>query len=251
MPQGGCVVSGRFAEGARAAVFGASGGIGEAFVRALVQDDSVAEVHAFSRRPIPSVGKVTGLVCDPLNEDDLAGAAGGLRAGGPLDLVICAVGTLHGDGYAPEKAFGQLTPGAFEEVMRINALAPALVAKHTWPLLTEKRPSRLALLSARVGSIADNRLGGWHSYRASKAALNMLIRGLSIEVARKNENAVVVGLHPGTVDTPLSQPFQRGVPEGKLFTPDYAAGAMLDVLAALGPEASGGVFDYAGESVPA
>jgi NAD(P)-dependent dehydrogenase (short-subunit alcohol dehydrogenase family) len=241
----------RFGPGATAAVFGASGGIGEAFVHALAEDQGIARVFAFSRRGVPSAGKVTGLTCDPLDEASLASAAEVLREAGPLHLCVSAIGTLHGEGYGPEKAFRQLEADAFTQVLRINTLAPALVAKHCAPLLASDRPSALALLSARVGSISDNRLGGWHSYRASKAALNMLIRGLSIEVARRNDQAVVVGLHPGTVDTELSKPFQRGVPEGKLFTPAHSAEMMLSALAGLTPEDSGNVYDYAGERVPA
>ena len=241
----------RYGQDLTVAVFGASGGIGAAFVTALAADPNVATIHAFSRAPQPSAGKVIGLQCDPLDEGDLARAADAIRASGPLALGISAIGTLHGEGYSPEKAFRQLAPQAFETVMRVNALGPALVAKHMAPLLPKDRPAGLGLLSARVGSISDNRLGGWHSYRASKAALNMLIRGLSIELARSHEQAFVLGLHPGTVDTALSEPFQRGVPEGKLFTPERSAAGMLDVLAAATPEMSGGVFDYAGERVPA
>ena len=241
----------RYGQDLTVAVFGASGGIGAAFVDALAADPNVATVHAFSRAPQPSAGKVIGLQCDPLDEGDLARAAEAIRASGRLALGISAIGTLHGEGYSPEKAFRQLAPPAFETVMRVNALGPALVAKHMAPLLPKDRPAGLGLLSARVGSISDNRLGGWHSYRASKAALNMLIRGLSIELARSHEQAFVLGLHPGTVDTALSEPFQRGVPEGKLFTPERSAAGMLDVLAAATPEMSGGVFDYAGERVPA
>ena len=247
----------RYGPGARVAVFGASGGIGAAFVRALAEDDQVAEVFAFSRRAVPSAGKVTGLVCDPLDEGALGDAAAAMKAGGPMHVVVSAIGTLHGPlpsrdkGYGPEKAFRQLDPEAFGQVMAVNALAPALVAKHTAPLLAKDRPAALALLSARVGSISDNGLGGWHSYRASKAALNMLIRGLSIEVARRAEQAIVVGLHPGTVDTALSEPFQRGVPDGKLFTPERSVAGMLGTLNGLRPDDTGWVFDYAGERVPA
>ena len=241
----------RYGEGLTVAVFGASGGIGAAFVDALAADPSVATIHAFSRAPQPSAGKVIGLQCDPLDEADLARAADAIRASGPLALAVSAIGTLHGEGYTPEKAFRQLNPDAFTEVLRVNALAPALVAKHCAPLLPRDRPSAIGLLSARVGSISDNRLGGWHSYRASKAALNMLIRGLSIELRRTHEHAAVIGLHPGTVDTALSQPFQRGVPDGKLFTPERSAGGMLDVLAAATPAMSGLVYDYAGEQIPA
>ena len=241
----------RYGPDATACVFGASGGLGAAFVHALAEDPQVGRVFAFSRRPQPSAGKVTGLVCDPLDQGSLGAAAGVLASASPLHVAVSAIGTLHGDGYEPEKAFRQLEPAAFEQVMRVNALAPALVAGRVAPLLAKDRPSVLALLSARVGSISDNRLGGWHSYRASKAALNMLIRGLSIEVARRAERAVVVGLHPGTVDTPLSAPFQRGVPEGKLFAPERSVAGMLTVLNGLSAEDTGGVFDYAGERVPA
>ena len=241
----------RYGQDLTVAVFGASGGIGAAFASALAGDPRVATVHAFSRAPQPSAGKVIGLQCDPLDEDDLARAADAIRASGPLALAVSAIGTLHGGSYAPEKAFRQLDPHAFTEVMRVNALAPALVAKHCAPLLPKDRPGAIGLLSARVGSISDNRLGGWHSYRASKAALNMLIRGLSIELARTHEQAAVIGLHPGTVDTELSKPFQRGVPEGKLFTPERSVRGMLDVLAGATPEMSGNVYDYSGEQVPA
>ena len=241
----------RFEPGLNACVFGASGGIGSALVHALARDPSVRGIHAFSRRPVPSTGKVTGLICDPLKDDDLARAAEAAKAAGPQHLVLIATGTLHGETYGPEKAFRDLEEDAFLEVMRINALAPALIARHMAPLLDRERRSVLAALSARVGSISDNRLGGWHSYRASKAALNMLLRGLSIELARRNPNAVVAGLHPGTVDTPLSAPFQRNVPEGKLFATDYVGEALLDVVSRLTPEQTGRVLGYAGKEVPA
>lgn len=118
-------------------------------------------------------------------------------------------------------------------------------------LMPRKERSVFAALSARVGSISDNRLGGWHAYRASKAALNMLVRNYAIEQARRAPGAICVGLHPGTVDTSLSRPFQSGVPEGRLFTPDEAAGYLLDVIDALGPDDSGRCFDWAGKQVPA
>lgn len=235
----------RFGRGFRAAVFGAGGGIGSAFVDALTGE--AGEVFAVSRSPGASGG--IALACDPLNEDDLAHAFAAM--GGPVPLVISAVGTLHGEGYGPEKAFRQLEPAAFEQVMRVNALAPAMIAKHAALALPKDAPATIALLSARVGSISDNRLGGWHSYRAAKAALNMLIRGLSVELARTHPQAVVLGLHPGTVDTALSAPFQRGVPDGKLFTPERSVRGMLEVIALSGPEQSGHVYDYAGEQVPA
>ncbi|MEZ5744869.1 MAG: SDR family oxidoreductase [Sphingomonadaceae bacterium] len=137
------------------------------------------------------------------------------------------------------------------DVFAVNTIGPALIAKHFLPLLPRDRRAIFAALSARVGSISDNRLGGWHSYRASKAALNMLVRNFAIEVGRNNREAVVVALHPGTVDTSLSDPFQSGVPDDKLFTPAFSAAKLLDVLSSLEPQDSGGHFDWAGKPVPA
>ena len=135
------------------------------------------------------------------------------------------------------------------EVFRINTIGPALLAKHFLPLLRRDKKSAFAAISARVGSIGDNRLGGWASYRASKAALNMLLRTFSIEQARVNKNSVVVGLHPGTTDTGLSRPFQGNVPEGKLFTPAFVAERLLGVLDGLTPDATGQVFAWDGKRI--
>ena len=131
----------------------------------------------------------------------------------------------------------------------INSIGPALVAKHFLPLLPDEGRAGFAALAARVGSIGDNRLGGWYSYRASKAALVMLMRTYSVELARKKPDAFCVTLHPGTVDTQLSEPFQRNVPEGKLFTPEFSASSLLDVLDGIGPEQSGRQFAWDGEEI--
>ena len=210
---------------ARAAVIGASGGIGAAFVAALTAAGS--EVIALSRADL-----------DITDETSIAAAAA--RIGAPLDLVIVATGLLHGNGVAPEKAMRDLSAATLARYFAVNATGPALVAKHFLPLLARDRRAVFAALSARVGSISDNRLGGWYGYRASKAALNQLIRTLAIELARTRPEALCVALHPGTVDTGLSQPFQRGVPD--LFTPERSAAAMLAVLAGLTPADSGGCF---------
>ena len=124
-----------------------------------------------------------------------------------------------------------------------------MIARHALDALDRRDKAVFAALSARVGSISDNRLGGWHGYRASKAALNQIIRTLSIELARKRPDAICAGLHPGTVDTGLSEPFQRNVPDGKLFTPDYAAERLLSVIDGLTAEQSGRCFDWAGEEI--
>ena len=143
-----------------------------------------------------------------------------------------------------------LDAASLAAVMAVNAIGPALVAKHLLPLTPRDRPSLFAALSARVGSIGDNHLGGWHAYRASKAALNMLIRTLAIEHARSRPLGVCVALHPGTVDTPLSAPFQAGVAPAKLFTADRSAAALLSVMDGLGPTDTGGFFAWDGAPIP-
>ena len=237
----------------RAAVIGATGGLGRAFVEALAAADAVATVLALSRRGDAPTGK--RIEAGRIDTDDeasiAAAAAAAKQATGGLDLVLVATGMLHGpDGIQPEKTWRQLTPEAMLRVYHTNTVGPALVAKHFLPLLPREGRCVFAAISARVGSIEDNGLGGWHSYRASKAALNMLIRNFAIELGRKNDQAVVVGLHPGTVDTRLSSPFRSGVPEGKLFTPAYSAEAMLATLDGLEGADSGGLFAYNGERLP-
>lgn len=233
----------------RCAVFGASGGIGGALVRALAVRDDVGEVHAGARSgAVPVHGKVHPFRFDLLDEGSIAHAA--KTIGGPLDLVLVATGILHrGDGSGPEKSYRALDPAAMAELYAVHAIGPAMIARHTLPLLARNRRSVFAALSARVGSISDNRLGGWHSYRAAKAALNMLVRNFAIELARSNPAAVVAGLHPGTVDTDLSRPFQKGVADGKLFTPAFAADMLLGVIDGLRPGDSGKVFAWDGREV--
>ena len=242
-----------FARPVRAAVIGAAGGIGGAFVDHLAADANVATVLALARsRRVPAGDKIEPGMIDTDDEASIAAAAERAKqTQGGLDLVLVATGMLHGpDGLQPEKTWRQLTPEAMLRVYRTNTVGPALVAKHFLPLLPREGRCVFAALSARVGSIGDNGLGGWHSYRASKAALNMLIRNFAIEIGRKNDQAVVVGLHPGTVDTGLSKPFQGGVPEGKLFTAKHAAEAMLATLDRLEGTDSGGLFAYDGERLP-
>ena len=152
--------------------------------------------------------------------------------------------------FNPEKTWRSLNAAALAKAFRINTVGPALVAKHFLPLLARRRKSAFAVLSARVGSISDNRLGGWYAYRASKAALNMLIRTLSIELKRSNRDALCIALHPGTVDSRLSKPFQGNVPDGKLFSPDVAANHLLSVIDGVDPEQSGKLFAWDGAEIP-
>lgn len=230
------------------AIFGASGAIGGAFVDAISDTYPDAKIYAFSRTKKEfDRCNVHSLCVDISDERSIEKAAQSIDS--KLDLVVIGTGMLHGYDVAPEKSLKELSSDKFEELFAINTIGPALLIKHFAPKLTRKNKSVLAALSARVGSINDNRLGGWYAYRASKAALNMIIKTASIEVARRNENAVLIGLHPGTVDSELSKPFQGNVPKNKLFEPKHSVSMMLDVIGRVSAEDSGFVFDYGGERI--
>lgn len=234
-----------------AAVFGSSGGIGQALTEELLRRGGHDRVFAISRSGA-AIDGADALKADFLNEEDLAAAAETLRAAGPVTLCIVASGILSdGPGLQPEKSWRHQSADAFQRVFAANTVAPALIAKHVLPLTPRKGRSVFAALSARVGSISDNRLGGWHAYRASKSALNMLVRNYAIEQARRAPEGICVSLHPGTVDTGLSRPFQSGVAEDRLFSPAQSAGYLIDVISRLTPEDSGKCFDWAGKEVPA
>ena len=232
----------------RAALFGASGGIGAALAEQLCADPQWDEVWLGARRqPLITTPTARAFAFDSDDEASLIAAAQQIGAGGALDLVFVATGLLHRSGLPhPEKSYRALDGAAMAELYRVNAIGPALIAKHLLPLLPRSRRAVFAVLSARVGSISDNRLGGWHSYRAAKAALNMLIASFAIECRRSHPHAVIAALHPGTVDTALSAPFQRGLREGQLNSPAVSAAAMLAVLDKLQPGDSGGLFAWDG-----
>lgn len=234
----------------QAVIFGASGGIGAAIAGRLAADASFARIYLGRRNPVASTDpRRVPFAFDLSDEASIAAAAG--RVEGPIDLVFVATGMLHrAGGPTPEKTFRALDAAAMAELYAVNTIGPALIAKHFLPLLPRDRRAVFAALSARVGAIGDNRLGGWHSYRASKAALNMLMANFAIELRRTHPLAIVAGLHPGTVDSALSAPFQRGVAPEKLFSPDRSAGYLLDVLSALKAEDSGGVFAWDGARIP-
>lgn len=233
----------------RAAVFGSSGGIGGALVERLAGKG--IRVRAGSRRgQCPAQANVIPFAFDLDDEEAIARAASEWNDD-PPDLVIVATGVLTlEDGTGPERTFRHLDAGTMARVLQLNTIGPALIAKHVLPLFPRDAPATFAAISARVGSIGDNRIGGWHSYRASKAALNMLIRNFAIELGRTHRQAIAVGLHPGTVDTRLSEPFQSNLPEGQLTSPDQCAENLLAVLQQLTPQDSGKVFDWKGERVP-
>ena len=212
-------------------IIGASGGIGGALAEALA--DEGGAVQRFSRPEL-----------DITDEASVARAAA--KAGMP-ELVVVATGLLHNGEHGPEKALRDLDPEWLARQYAVNAIGPALVAKHFLPIMPRTGRSVLAMLSARVGSISDNRLGGWYGYRASKAALNQLVRTLAIEDKRRNERGIVVALHPGTVDTKLSKPFQQAGRD--LFAPARAAVQLLDMIDGLKPQDSGKLFSWDGTEI--
>jgi len=224
-----------FAPGLHAIVVGANGGIGAALAALLDADPRVGRVTRLSRPAL-----------DLTEPASIRAAAAALPA--PPDLVIVATGLLHAPGLAPEKSLRELDAAALQTAFAVNAIGPALLAKALLPLMPKSQKTLFAALSARVGSISDNQLGGWHAYRASKAALNQLLRTIAIEQSRRNPASIVIGLHPGTVDTSLSAPFQRGVP--RLFTPAEAASQLLAVIDTATPASSGRLLDWQGQEIP-
>jgi NAD(P)-dependent dehydrogenase (short-subunit alcohol dehydrogenase family) len=229
-----------------AVIIGASGGIGAALADALEEEGHFSQVLRFARTlPAPFALDIT----DEASVRAAAELVQSKLAGKPLELVIVATGLLHDGERGPEKANARLDPDWMLRNFAVNSVGPAIVAKHFMPLLPRDERSIFAALSARVGSISDNRMGGWHSYRAAKAALNQLIRTMSIELARTHKRSICVTLHPGTVDTGLSKPFQSNVPAGQLFSADRAAVQLLDVLDGLRPVDSGKCFAWDGVEI--
>lgn len=232
------------------AVIGAAGGIGGAIYADLRANKSVDNLFGLAR----STGTTQNWsAIDIEDESSIAAAAKRISDEVPaLDLVIVATGILQDEALSvrPEKTWRHLTPDAMETVFRINTIGPSLVAKHFLPLLNKTRKSAFAAISARVGSVSDNRIGGWYAYRASKAALNQILKSASIELKRSNDKAICVGLHPGTVDTGLSKPFQSGVAAGKLFSSAQSAHYMLRVLDELTAADTGGLYAWDGQAIP-
>ena len=235
----------------RVIIIGASGGIGNALMQPLRNNIQVTEIYALSRSSqTPKSDKIKNLKFDFTDEQSIINTAQTLRESGSFDLIIMATGLLQGEGISPEKNMRALRADSMMKSYQANTIGPALTAKHFLPLLKRGSKTVFAALSTRVGSISDNRLGGWYAYRASKAALNMTLKTLSIEFGRRYPEAIIAGLHPGTVDTQLSRPFQGNVPEGKLFTPQFCADSLISVIDGLGPHDSGNLFAWDGQKIP-
>jgi len=231
-------------------IIGCSGAIGQAITqqcRTLFPD---AVIHGFSQTQRTSHDpNMCFSTINYRDERSIQDAAESSVKNNAIDMIIVTIGMLHTENVMPEKSLRDLTADKFQQLFAANTIAPALIAKHFLPYLRRDQKSIFAALSARVGSISDNQLGGWYAYRASKAALNMVIKNAAIEIGRRNKKAIIVGLHPGTVDSALSKPFQNHVPKEQLFTPDYSAKQLLNVLQNLETQHTGKCFAWDGEEI--
>jgi NAD(P)-dependent dehydrogenase (short-subunit alcohol dehydrogenase family) len=233
--------------GGMALVIGASGGLGAALRSALIDRGGFSQVLGLSR----SSSLDGAPLLDITDEASISASADWLKeqcAAQPLRLVIVATGLLHEGGAGPERSLAHLDAAYLQRVMAVNAIGPALLLKHFAPLLPREGSVKLVFISAKVGSIGDNALGGWYGYRASKAALNQIVRTASIELVRRNKLVCCVAMHPGTVDTGLSEPFSKS---GLNVRPaDVAASEILRVVGELNASDNGSFVDYLGVRLP-
>jgi len=249
-------------ENASVFVQGAGRGIGLALARALANAPGTPRLHVSARRPAASqalnalvderANRIHVHALDVTDELSIRRAADEVARTSPrLDMLLVCAGVLHDEsGLRPEKRLADIDPDNLAASFAVNAAGPLLMLKHFQRFLAHGERAVYASLSARIGSIGDNGLGGWYAYRGAKAAQNMFTRTAAIELRRRSKSIICVGLHPGTTDTALSAPFQRNVPEGKLFTPMFAAERLLTVLDGLTPDDSGEVFAWDGERIP-
>jgi NAD(P)-dependent dehydrogenase (short-subunit alcohol dehydrogenase family) len=233
----------------KALIAGGSGGIGRALVEAMCQRPGVTEVLATYHRTSPPLqdAKLSWHCLDLKQEEQIAMLLGSIDR---IDYVINAAGMLHRDRHMPEKALRQLDPSFFMDSIAVNTLPTLLLAKHSQRPLGAAEQPVFASISARVGSIVENRMGGWYSYRSSKAALNMALKTLSLEWGRSLPHCTVAALHPGTNDTSLSAPFQKAVPTHKLFPTQRGAQQLLKVIDGLSPDQSGRFWSWDGTELP-
>jgi NAD(P)-dependent dehydrogenase (short-subunit alcohol dehydrogenase family) len=230
-------------------VVGASGAIGSAVTKRILKDNP-KKIYLLSKNILHKQEKYCHHIrLDYDSESSIRRSADTISNDEEIDMVFVATGILHNETIMPEKSFSEINAEKFLTVFTANMIFPALIAKHFLPLLNTKTPSIFAALSARVGSISDNHLGGWYAYRCSKAALNMFIKSASIEQSRKNKKSIVIGLHPGSVDSNLSNPFKNNIPKDKLFSPSYCAEKLLEVLATIQNKQSGKIYAWDGKEV--
>ena len=233
------------------AVFGATGAIGGQFMSVFESIDSIKSIHAFSRsRMIISNQKTVCYQIDYSDERTIIAAKESLPADIEFDCIIICTGILHASDIMPEKSMKEYSTENAQFYFLNNTIGPSLVVKHFSPLLNKNNPSIIAAMCARIGSIEDNKLGGWYSYRASKAALAMMIKSASIELTRRNKNAICVTLHPGTVDSALSQPFHKHIKKDSIISPEQSVTQLISVIASLGIDQTGNQYAYDGARIP-
>ena len=231
------------------AIIGSSGAIGNAFVEHYIKDSSVENIFTFSRNANDHVSeKVSSFEIDVESQDSIEKAAGQVKEY-IIDRIIIASGILHTESFGPEKSIKDLNYETFAKVYSINTIGPALIGRYFIPLMNKNEKSVIAFLSARVGSISDNSLGGWYSYRSSKTALNQIVKNFSIELKRINKNAIALALQPGTVESKFSEPSKKNVSKGKLFTPDYSVELLSQVIEGSSANESGSLLSYDGKII--
>lgn len=242
------------AEKTNALVLGASGGLAQALIAQFLADQNIETVIAVSSKPAPdSVQAESGLlwIQTEYAEHAMAEVVEQLKDySGTISRVCICHGLLHTDSLWPEKRLEDIKPEALHEIFQANAVVPALWLKLLHRVLKAKQPTIVAALSARVGSISDNRLGGWYAYRSSKSALNMLLKNIAIEYARRVKNVKLISFHPGTTDTDLSKPFQATVPEGKLFTPEFVAERLIGIMDSAVVDGQLSYLDWDNKTIP-
>ncbi|MDC0166314.1 SDR family NAD(P)-dependent oxidoreductase [Gammaproteobacteria bacterium] len=233
----------------KVAVIGSSGAIGSAFVDHYINDQSINSIFSFSRSSIGiDNNKVKHFSIDIENENSVQDAAKSVEEIN-FDEIIIASGLLHTNEFGPEKSIKDLKADNILKILNVNTVGPAIIGKHFLPLLNKNNKSVMAFLSARVGSISENKLGGWYAYRASKSALNQIIKTFSIELKRTNPKAIIIGLQPGTVESELSAPFKRSVSKNKLFSAEYSASQLIGVIERVDESSSGNLISWEGEII--
>ena len=231
------------------AIIGSSGAIGNAFVEHYLKDNSIQNIFTFSRNAADHLSnKVSSYKMDVESQESIQKAAEQIKDH-IIDRVIIASGILHTESFGPEKSIKDLNYETFAKVYSINTIGPALIGRYFIPLLNKNEKSVIAFLSARVGSISDNKLGGWYSYRSSKTALNQIVKNFSIELKRSNKNAIVLALQPGTVESNFSEPFKKNVSQEKLFSPEYSVELLSKVIESSSEVDSGNLISYDGDTI--
>lgn len=231
------------------AIIGSSGAIGRAFLDAYIADKEISNIYSISRTEVESNDKrIIHINIDVTDEVSVKAAASKIEEN-RLDRLIVATGVLHTKSFGPEKSIKDIKIENFVKIFSVNTFGPALIGKYFLPLMTKDQKSIVAFLSARVGSISENKLGGWYAYRASKSALNQIIKNFSIEAKRTNSSGIIIGLQPGTVKSKLSEPFQKNVKKEKLFLPEDSVDSLIKVIESAMQNDSGKIFDWEGEEI--